>query len=43
MNVHQFIKAIQENKDLYNEEEYMKLLNIAEKEYHKYLKKKYLK
>ena len=39
MNVHQFIKAIQENKDLYNEEEYMKILNIAEKEYHKCLKK----
>jgi hypothetical protein len=43
MNVHQFIKAIRENKDLYNEDEYVKLLNIAEKEYHKYLKKKFLK
>ena len=43
MNVHQFIKAIQENKDLYNEEEYMKLLNIAEKEYHNYLKRKFFK
>ena len=43
MNVHEFRRTLQENKDLYNEEEYMKLLNIAEKEYHKYLKKKYLK
>ena len=43
MNIHEFIKTIAESKDLYNEDDYNKLLDIAEKEYHKYLKRKYLK
>ena len=43
MNVHEFIKTIAESKDLYNEDDYNKLLDIAEKEYHKNLKRKYLK
>tara|TARA_B100000965_G_C19581392_1_gene753717 strand:+ start:1944 stop:2075 length:132 start_codon:yes stop_codon:yes gene_type:complete len=43
MNVHEFIKTITENKDLYNKDDYTKLIDIAEKEYRKYLKKKYLK
>lgn len=43
MDIHEFIKTIAESKDLYNEEDYNKLLDIAEKEYHKYLKRKYLK
>ena len=37
MNVHQFGQAIQENKDLYTEEEYMFLCGQWVKEYEKYL------
>ena len=43
MNVHEFIKTITESKDLYNKEDYTKLIDIAEKEYRKYLKRKYFK
>ena len=43
MNVHEFIKIIVENKDLYSEEEYKNLLNEAKIEYDKYLMKKYFK
>ena len=37
MNVHQFGQAIQENKHLYTEEEYMFLCGQWVKEYEKYL------
>lgn len=43
MNVHEFIKIIVENKDLYSEEDYNNLLNEAKIEYDKYLKNKYFK
>ena len=41
MNIHEFIKTIVDNKHLYNEDEYMKLCDIAHEEYHKYLKRKF--
>ena len=37
MNVHQFGQAIQENKHLYSEEEYMSLCAQWVKEYENYL------
>ena len=38
-----FAEAIQENKDLYTEEEQIELMLIWEKEYKEYLLKKYFK
>ena len=32
MDINEFIKTIAESKDLYNEDDYNKLLDIAEKE-----------
>jgi energy-converting hydrogenase A subunit M len=37
-----FAEAIQENKDLYTEEEQLELMLIWEKEYKEYLKNNYL-
>ena len=37
MNVHQFGQAIQENKHLYSEEEYMNLFTEWVKDYEQYL------
>ena len=38
MNVHEFRKAIVENKHLYSEDEYYELLDQWQKEYYEYLK-----
>ena len=43
MNVHEFRKVIVENKDLYTQDELFELYEQWEKEYHKYLKRKFLK
>ena len=43
MDIHEFIRTLQENKDLYNQEEYIKLCDIAYEEYQEYLLKKYYK
>ena len=43
MNVHEFRKTLQENKDLYTKQEYEDLCDQWLKEYQKYLKRKYLK
>ena len=40
MDIHESIRTLQENKDLYNQEEYIKLCDIAYEEYHEYLKRK---
>ena len=43
MNVHEFRKAIVENKHLYTQDELFELYEQWEKEYHKYLKRKFFK